>query len=1082
MALWFRAGAALILVAELAYLLEGLRDHRLALLSLHILNLAAGFGLLGAMSTRWFKQHWPIVVLSACGTLIASTTVISLVTGQKDPRFGTILLILLGTSALAPWSVSWQLSLELLGVGCFAAGNSFGFYAWVTLILAIVLAHCAVALNRTVRQRLAREIEQSRKSEAQLKEKLVELEQSERRVRANAEMVQKIIDASPESISINRYSDGTYIRLIDSTFRESGYKTEDVRGKSSYKLGFWADKAEYKQYLTKLAERGRVRNMEVKFRNAYGNVVPMLLSSTVAELNGEKAIVSFTRDLTRIKEAERKIRESEVALRKIIDSSPDPIMITRLSDGRILDINGALLDTLLVEREHVLSKTLPELGIISGDAGYRQFVAELRAEGSVRNLEVEFVGTDGRQHPTLLSAAITELGGEPCAIAIARDITALKETERQLESAREAALEAARTKSEFLSNMSHEIRTPMNAIIGTAELLSETNLTDDQRCYLEIMKANGDALIDLINGILDLAKIESGRMTIESTEFNLEELVDRLGEMMAIRAHEKRLELVMRIAPEVPVNLIGDGLRLRQILINLIGNAIKFTDHGEVVIEVERADSDHRGQLNGRLTTLRFTVRDTGIGIESSKLGVIFSSFAQADSSTTRKYGGSGLGLAIVKRLVELYGGEISVESEPGRGSRFIFTISFGLGIGIATPAGMDPVPTANLDGVRVLSVDDTIANRTVLREILTNAGARVHEASSGEEALAELGRAARTGDAYRLVVLDWRMPGIDGFEVIKLLQQQYGHGRGLLPSVLMLTSEDLPARLARLRDLGVKTYLVKPVRRSELLNAVARALNAVPDEPRTIPSSAIRNEHELPPMRVLLADDSAANRMLVRDLLKGSPLQIDEAPDGQCALDCFKAARYDLVLMDMRMPMMDGYVATKAIRAWEEANRRNPTPVIALTASALDEDVKRCLDSGCNAHVSKPVRRADLLIAIARYGTMSSSDQDHDAERIVVTVDEGLRDLVPAFLDYKRADMEKALEALKQQDCATAREVGHQLKGEGLAYGFERLTEMGRDLEQSAERKDLDAARVIALQISDYLRRVEVHYTSAAA
>jgi PAS domain S-box-containing protein len=588
---WVTAGALLILIAEAAYLLKGLLALRVTplWLALHIFNLIPGITLLCVASTRWFRRNWQFLTWAMCAALIAGTTAISLITGQTEPRFGTILLSLLGTAALAPWSFRRQASLELVGIGCFAAGNSFGFYHWLTLILAMLLGHAAMELNRRGRERLAEEIQQSRKGEARLKEKLAELEQSEQRARANAETVQKIIDASPDTVSINRYADGTYVQLLDPKFDGTGYAAEEVIGKNSYKLGRWADRAEYKQYLAQLNERGRVRNMEVTFRRKDGTLVPTLLSSTIVNLHGEQCVVSFSHEVTRLKEAERQIRESEIVLRKIIEASPDIITINRLSDGRFIAVNNAFVEITGFSREEALKTSAQELGMWGDEQQLNKCLRLLREDGIAQSVEVELRGRDGRARPYLFSAVVVELAGEPSIVAIGRDITELKETENQLKAARAAALEAARAKSEFLSNMSHEIRTPMNAILGTAELLWQTPLSEDQRRYLDIMRASGDALIDLINDILDLAKIESGRLTIEACDFDLEELIDKLGETMAIRSHEKGVELVTRIAPDVPLKLRGDVLRLRQILVNLAGNAIKFTERGEVMLEVERS-------------------------------------------------------------------------------------------------------------------------------------------------------------------------------------------------------------------------------------------------------------------------------------------------------------------------------------------------------------------------------------------------------------------------------------------------------------------------------------------------------------
>lgn len=667
----------------------------------------------------------------------------------------------------------------------------------------------------------------------------------------------------------------------------------------------------------------------------------------------------------------------------------------------------------------------------------------------------------------------------------AKEIRKSKEREahlKHLTAAREAAEAAARARSEFLSNMSHEIRTPMTAVLGAAELLSQTSLSEDQRRYLNIVRASGDALIDLINDILDLARLESGRLTIQSSEFNLEELLDKLAEAMAVRAHEKGLELVTRVVPDVPLGLRGDPRRLRQILLNLAGNAIKFTKRGEITIEVGGAIRPSAKGGDPKTIALRFTVSDTGIGIPADKLGLIFSSLAQADSSTARVYDGAGLGLAIVKRLVELQGGEITVQSEPGKGSRFSFTIEFGIAASGSSEAAavVAAIDGVSLVGVRILVAANSAANRLLIKESLTGAGAAVDEAEGGYGALAALESAVRSGDARTLMLLDWRMPGIGAAELVKQARQIHeGCGKDLR-IIVMLTSKDPHSQLARVRELGIGTWLIKPIRRTQLMKAVAQALGAASDGHDGAALTGILGQVEvrLPPMRVLLADDSPVNRMLVREFFKGLPLQLDEAVDGRSAVARFSDTSYDLVLMDIRMPVMDGYAATRAIRAWERDNQRTATPIIALTASALEEDAQRCREAGCDAHVSKPVKRAALLAAI---GGFAPQRGDGALQPIAVTVDEALRDLVPVFLDFKRADISKAISALRRKDCAPARETGHQVKGEGGAYGFDTLTAMGAELEEAAQRNDCEAALECAMRLADYLERVKVSYAPEA-
>ena len=568
----------------------------------------------------------------------------------------------------------------------------------------------------------------------------------------------------------------------------------------------------------------------------------------------------------------------------------------------------------------------------------------------------------------LLTASVLGAGVTLLLVALARakDVQARELRERnrvieeqvqrqthELAQARDQALEASRVKSDFLASMSHEIRTPLNAIIGMAELLSETKLSGDQQKYVGVFKNAGEALLSLVNDILDLSKIEAEQLILETVDFDMRALIEQCAEIYALKTSAKGIELAVRVGADVPTYARGDPARLRQVILNLIGNAIKFTDEGEIVVAVQAlssTDDDMR---------LEFSVADTGIGIPATKLDAIFGSFSQVDSSTTRKYGGTGLGLTISKKLVEMMDGRIWVESVEGEGSQFKFEIGLKTG---QQPVDVTPATDAIPAGLKVLIVDDSETNRLILCETLQTAGARVNECADGRAAVAAFTAATEQGEPFDIVLCDVQMPEMDGFAVIEEITKRGGSAKALL----MLTSSNLSDDLAQAKKLGLGAYLVKPIKRAELLRSIAGVLEyaAVADKERAVsdePTPGTRHT-------VLLVEDNPDNRLLIMAYLKREPYDVDEAENGQIALEMFKRKSYDLVLMDVQMPVMDGHAATREIRAIEASNGAATVPVIALTAHAIKEDMDKSLAAGCTAHLTKPIKKKTLLAALSEH------------------------------------------------------------------------------------------------------------------
>ena len=680
-------------------------------------------------------------------------------------------------------------------------------------------------------------------------------------------------------------------------------------------------------------------------------------------------------DITDRKRAEDELRRSEEYYRSLVESSAD---LTVVSDreGIVLFAAGEGHKDFGYQLSEFLGRRAMDFIHPDKHEDQRERIADCfahphaigRGEAPIRCKDGSWLDCE------LIGRAANSTEGQPILVSTVRNISERKRAELEIAKSRDQALAASRAKSEFLSSMSHEIRTPMNAVLGMADLLWETDLTAEQRRYLGTVINNGNALLELINSILDLAKVESGRLSLEALDFDVREVVEKVADTLAVRADEKGVELGVRIDHDVPTALVGDPLRLRQVLTNLVGNAIKFTESGAVVIRVRR---NSVGMSAG---ALQFAITDTGIGIPADKMETLFHPFSQADSSVTRKYGGTGLGLAIVDRLVRLMGGAISVESRPGHGSTFSFTSEFVVGEVSAPPAPEPHETPLDLHGVKVLVVDDNETNRIIVREMLLPTGANVIEAASGDEGIEHFRRANEAGLPVRLLISDHMMPGMDGMEMVSRIRELYP-GKDL--TIMMLSSADLPNSLAKVRKLRIGWYVVKPVKRAELYGAIASAMadSAESAAPISKARAAINRETVVQaPLRILLADDSPDNRMLIQAYLRKTPYRLEEAEDGEKAIELIFNHDYDVVLMDIQMPVMDGYTAVEKVRQWEARTVRKRIPIIALTASALEEAVRYTREVGFDMHVSKPVKRGTLLDAIAKAWT-SRRDGEADAQ-----------------------------------------------------------------------------------------------------
>jgi PAS domain S-box-containing protein len=809
------------------------------------------------------------------------------------------------------------------------------------------------------------------------------------------------------------------------------------------------------------------------------------------ELRVEQRTAELRQEITVRKEAEAALRESEQRTRLLLDSTAEGIYGLDLN-GQCTFSNRAALRLLgCSDVSELLGRNMHDLAHHSHPDGSRYPTPDCSIYQTLRTGEAShsdtevFWRSDGTSFPAEYWSYPIERDGKIVgAVVTLIDITTRRAAQHAMLMAKEAAESSNRAKSEFLANMSHEIRTPMNGIIGMTELALDTPLNQEQREYLQLVRSSADSLLRVINDVLDFSKIEAGRLDLDQTDFDLPELVNQTLKTLAVRAHKKGLELSSRIAPNVPPMLSGDPDRVRQILVNLVGNAIKFTHQGSVVVEVGGAN----GAAEIDPFRFHFVVRDTGIGIPVEKQQVIFEAFSQADGSTTRRYGGTGLGLTITKRLVEMMGGKIWVESQPGEGSTFHFTLK------LAPPQKSGSKRNARrteLESLHVLIVDDNETNRTILEEMLKNWRMMPTLADGGESALAAMRWARDQGNSFPLVLLDGHMPGMDGFEVARRIKADPSLAGA---TIMMLTSDRQAGDSARCRELGIKVYLVKPIGQSDLLDGI---LNALGTQILDSGSSVVpaKGGKATPPMRLLLAEDNAVNSQLALRLLRKWGHEVVLATNGREALDVLEVAGFkgfDAVLMDVQMPEMDGMEATAAIRAREKTLGTH-LPIIGVTAHAMKGDRERCLEGGMDGYVSKPIRSETLFSELVRL-VPGSSRKEAEPAKVPAKTDtspaggldrsalldrvegdmELLGDIIQLFKDDSARQIATIRDAIDKKKADVVRRAAHSLKGTCGNLGAPEAAATALELEKFAAAGDLTRAL-------DSLRSLETQIQRAA-
>src|SRR5216117_628950 len=682
---------------------------------------------------------------------------------------------------------------------------------------------------------------------------------------------------------------------------------------------------------------------------------------------------------------------------------------------------------------------------------------------------------DGRRIQVRLSAAAVKAAADGALVALYEDISDRKAAEAAMREARDLAERVARARSAFLANMSHEIRTPMNAVLGFVELVLDTELGAEQRRALELVRSSSEALLTILNDILDYSKIEAEHLELETIPFDLPKVVHATATLLAVRAREKHLELTVDVTPDVPHLVRGDPTRVRQVLMNLIGNAIKFTEQGEVAVStvVARGDTDR--------ASVRFRVRDTGIGISGDQLTTIFREFSQADASMTRRYGGTGLGLAISRKLVALMGGELTVASEVGRGSEFSFTLTFP--IEAAVPLARTVGATTSLGGRRLLVVDDNETNRRILRDMLGAEGIAVHEAARAHAGLDTLRRGVQAGAPYDLAILDAQMPDLDGFALAAAVRAD---PELAATKLLILTSAGQRGDGERCRHMGIQAYLTKPIARADLIEAVGTVLAEAPPAgaaPTLITRHSIAESRHA--LQILLAEDNPVNQQVAMAMLVKRGHQVDVVSNGREAVDAVGARKYDVVLMDIQMPEMDGFAAAEAIRALPQGRT---LPIIALTAHALSGERERCLERGMTGYLAKPFKAHDLFGAVegraaATPDTAAAPPPPVDLAAFRGTMREaGAEAAVDGILATFATTLPQRLEALAEAARGGAAEpiqrAAHAFKSAAATIGAHRLAQLLDDMEASARSGDVARAqsalpnvRREALTVLDHVR-----------
>lgn len=903
---------------------------------------------------------------------------------------------------------------------------------------------------------------------------------------------ESLYESLVESLPLSVFQKDRQFRILfgNQRFCDSlGRSLDEIRGKCDFDL-FPPELAEkYRHDDVHVFETGTLFEDIEEISDAEGQrrYIQVLKAPVRDSIGRIVGVQGMFWDITDRKMTEDHLKQAHAFLDSIVDNVPIMLFVKDAESLRFVRFNRASEELVGIRREDVLGKCDFDLFPPDEARFFTQKDRRVLTDGVMVEIPEEIIDTRNHGQRILHTKKIPVMDstGKPrFLLGISEDITEKKQNEVALQEAKNAAEAASRAKSDFLANMSHEIRTPMNAVLGMTELLLETTLDNTQRDYVKMVHDSGEALLSLINDILDFSKIESGKFSLDCAEFSLQETLGDTMKTLAIRAQHKDLELAVHVAADVPQILIGDRGRLRQIVMNLVGNAVKFTERGEIVLDVScRSQTDDTVEL-------LFQVRDTGIGIPANKVDQIFQAFEQADTSTTRRYGGTGLGLTITSRLIHLMEGTIWVESVVGQGSTFFFTAK--LGIAAAGSWVQNGNSNAQLKGLRVLVVDDNSTNCRILREILENHDMIPETAASAVEGLDKLRRAKAAGKPFPLLLTDVNMPEIDGFMLVDQVRQDTQLQD---IAVIVLTSGDRPSDRELCEKLRVGSHLRKPIKQSELLQSITLVLGLGRSEAEQ-PASAAKDLPAVGPLHILLVEDSYPNQVLAKGLLGKRGHSVAVANNGQEAIEVLKQESFDLVLMDVQMPVMDGFEATRTIRQLELREKlhpqpRSPMPIVAMTAHAMKGDRERCLESGMNGYLSKPIRTQELDAVLAEYfGTAAPEPQSNvqsapqhaiNWKEALKSVDgdfELLKVVATAFLSEAGDTQSRLSTAVQAADAATIQSLGHLLKGAVGTFGASVCQKLAEKLEAMGRQKTVAGAADVFHEFQTEFQKVRDELT----